>query len=181
MNCVTGVDAVAAADVAAANGKRVGSAVALVDGCDVHMPGVAGGRTNAMVEAAFPVAHLIEHVPAKSVKQDSCHCQIVAAHTVRAAEEQVTEVVPQDDHSGIRQVGKKKNLVVVARPDYGYSDAIDVCLVGLRRVMAARADLLIHIVVTNLLLYLPRLVLGVLVEACSYLASQQASSHPDVV
>lgn len=92
MNCVTGVNAVAAADVAAANGKRVGSAVALADGCAVHMPGFAGGRTNAMAEAAFPVAHLIEHVPATSAKQDSCHSLIVAARTVRAAEGQVAEV-----------------------------------------------------------------------------------------
>ena len=69
----------------------------------------------------------------------------------------------------------------MVRPDCGWSDAFGVCLADVRPVVVARADHLIHIVVTSLLLYLPRLVSGVLVEACLRLTSQQAPSHPDVV
>jgi hypothetical protein len=69
----------------------------------------------------------------------------------------------------------------VAMPDYHHSEACGVCLVDSCLVMEARADHLIHTVVTSLRLYFPRLVLGVSVEVYSCLASQQASSHPDVV
>lgn len=181
MCCVIDVNAVAAADVAAANGKGVEVAVALVDGCAVHTPGAVTGKTDAIVEAVFPVAHLIEHGLATSAKQDSCHSLNVAARTVRAAVGQAAEVAQQNDHSGIPQVVKKKSSIFVVRSDCSYSDAFDVGFEDLRRVVAARVDHLIHIVVTSLLLYLPRLVSGVLVEACSRLASQQASSRRDVV
>ena len=55
------------------------------------------------------------------------------------------------------------------------------CFVNSRLAMEAEEDRLIHIVVTSLLMYFPRPISGVLVEACWYLASQQASSHQDVV
>lgn len=181
MSCATDGYAVLAADVAAANGKGVEVAVALVDGCAVRIPEVETDRTDAIVEVACPVARLVEHGLETSATQDSCRSLIVAARTVRAAEGQVAEVARQDNHFGIPQVVEHKSSVVVARPDCGCSDEFDVCLVCLSRVVEVRADHLIHIVVTSLLLYLPRLVSGVLVEACSYLASQQVSSYPDVV
>ena len=59
-------------------------------------------------------------------------------------------------------------------PDCGHFEAYDVCFVDLRLAMEAEEDRLIHIVVTSLLLYFPRPVSGVLVEACWCLASQQA-------
>jgi hypothetical protein len=65
--------------------------------------------------------------------------------------------------------------------DYCHSEACDVCFAEWRLVMEARADRLIHTVVTSLLLYFPRLVSEVSVEVYSCLAFRQASSHPDVV
>ena len=66
-------------------------------------------------------------------------------------------------------------------PDCGHFEAYDVCFVDLRLAMEAEEDRLIHMGVTSLLLYFPRPVSEVSVEAYSCLASQQASSHLDVV
>jgi hypothetical protein len=69
----------------------------------------------------------------------------------------------------------------VAMPDYCHSEACNVCFEGLRLAVEARADHLIHTVVTSLLLHFPRLVSEVSVEVYSCLAFRQASSHPDGV
>jgi hypothetical protein len=103
MSCATDGNAVAAADVAAANDMGVEAVVALVDGYAVHIPGAATGRTDEAVEAAYSVAHLIEYELGTSAKQDSCHFLIVVARIVRAAEGQVVEVVRQNNHCGIPQ------------------------------------------------------------------------------
>lgn len=62
----------------------------------------------------------------------------------------------------------------MAMPDRGHFEAYDVCFVDLCLAMVAEEDRLIHIVVMSLLLYFPRPVSGVLVEAYWCLASQQA-------
>lgn len=67
-----------------------------------------------------------------------------------------------------------KSSVVVAVPDCGHPEAYDVCFVDSRLAMEAEEDRLMHMVVMSLLLYFPRLVSVVLVEACLRLASQQA-------
>jgi hypothetical protein len=104
MSCAADGNVVAAAGVAAANSMVVEAAVALVDRYAVHMPGAATGRTDEAVEAAYSMAHLIEYELETSAKQDSCHCLIVVARTVRAAEGQVVEVALQSNRSGIPQV-----------------------------------------------------------------------------
>lgn len=69
----------------------------------------------------------------------------------------------------------------MAMPDYGHFEAYGVWFVDSRLAMEAEGDRLIHIVETSLLLYFPRPVSGVLVEACWCPASQQASFHQGVV
>jgi len=73
------------------------------------------------------------------------------------------------------------SLAVAAMPDYGRSEALDVCLMESRLAKVAKAGHLIHSVLTSLLLYSLRPLSGVLVEVCLHLASQQASSHQDAV
>lgn len=69
----------------------------------------------------------------------------------------------------------------MAMLDCGHYEACDVYFGDLRLVTEARADHLIHTVVTSLLLEFPRLISEVSVEVYSCLAFRQESSHPDVV
>jgi hypothetical protein len=102
--------AAAGVAVAVACGKTVVAGLALVDvdvdvDVDVvHMAAAAAnGRMDETSETAYWIAHLIEHMRAISVKQDSCHSQIVAARIVRAAEGRVMEAVRQNTHFDVRQ------------------------------------------------------------------------------
>ena len=181
MSFATDVNAAVAADLAVANGKAVVVVVAaLVGGYVVRMPGDVAGRMDGTSEMACSIAHLTERGREISVKRDSCHFLTVAVRTVRAAEGQVVEVVRQNDHSDMSQV-VRMSLDVVAMLDCGHSEVYVVPSVGVHSVRVAKADHLMRNAVTRLLLHSPRLVSGVLVEACSHLASQQASSHPGVV
>jgi hypothetical protein len=181
MSCATDAGAAVAAGIAVANGKIVVALVAALAGdYIVHMPGDVAGRMVGTSEMACSIAHLTEHGREISAKQDSSRSLIVAARTVRVAEGQVTEVVRQNNHSDIPQV-VQMSLGVVTMLDCGHSEVYDVRFVGVHPVRVAKAGHLMHNAVKRLLLYSPRLVSGVLVEACSRLASRQASSHPGVV
>jgi len=114
---------------------------------------------------ACSIAHLTERGRERSAKQDSCRFLTVAARTVRAAEGQVAEVVRQNSHSDMSQV-VRMSLDVVAMLDCGHSEVYVVRFVGVHPVRVAKADHLMRNAVTRLLLYSPRLVSGVLVEAC---------------
>jgi hypothetical protein len=99
-----GAAAGVAVAVAVACDKTVVVGLALVDVDVVHMAAAAAnGRMDETSETAYWIAHLIEHVRAISVKQDSCHSQIVAARIVRAAEGRVVEAVRQNTHFDVRQ------------------------------------------------------------------------------
>lgn len=180
MSYATDGDAVAVADVVVASGKDVEVVEALVGDYIVHMAAAVADTTDGMSEVACSIARLTGRGQEISVRQDSCHSPIVAAHIVRAAEGQVSEVDRQNIRYGILQVVRKSS-VFVAMPDCGHFEAYDVCFVDLRRAMEAEEDRLIHMVVTSLLLYFPRPVSEVWVEVCWCLASQQASFHLDVV
>lgn len=180
MSCAIDGDAVTVADVAGASGKDVGVVEALVGDYVVHMTAAVADEMDELSGVACLVARSTGRGREILVRQDSRHSLIVAAHIVRVAEGQVSEDDRQNIHYGILQVVRKCS-VVVEIPDRGHFEANGVCFVDLRLAVEAEEDRLIHIVVTTLLSCFPRSVSEVLVEAYSCLASQQASSHLDVV
>ena len=167
-------------NVVVASGEGGEAVEALVGNYVGHMAVVVADKIDELSGLACLIARSIGRGREISVRQDSCHSLIVAAHIVHVAERQVSEAGRQNIDYGILQVVRKCS-VVVAMPDCGHFEAYDVCFVDLRLATEAEEDRLIHIVVTSLLMYFPRPISGVLVEACWYLASQQASSHLDVV
>ena len=92
MSYAIGGGAVAVADVAVASGKDVEVAEALVGDYVGHMAAAVADKMDELSEVAYLIARSIGRGREISVRQGSCHSPIVAAHIVRAAGGQVSEV-----------------------------------------------------------------------------------------
>jgi hypothetical protein len=92
MNYAIDGDAVAVADVVVASGKGVEAVEALVGNYVGHMAVAVADKMDELSEVAYLIARSIGRGREISVRQGSCHSPIVAAHIVRAAGGQVSEV-----------------------------------------------------------------------------------------